>query len=367
MRLRRIVAGVAAAAACAGGLVAVGGPAQAVPPSSTPGEVTPYIIGGVPATENYPFYVKLFASGRFGCGGSLIAPTWVVTANHCISGVTSVRVGGTTLNSGEAINVAQRIAGPSGYDIALLRLSSASASTPIKITATTLNTGTAVRIIGHGQTCPTRGCGSAPNTLQQLDTRLVTGCTDPAFSPTYELCVGDQSGRGACYGDSGGPLVVQAGGRWELGGATSRAGAQNPTCATAPSIYMRVPAFKSWIEGHTGDLDGPGQDPDPDPGSCSEATYTGSLNAGASVYQPNGSYYYSSASGAHRGCLTGPSGADFDLFLQKWNGSTWANVGAGETPAAAETVEYTGTAGYYRWRVLAYSGGGAYTLKTDNP
>ena len=47
---------------------------------------------------------------------------------------------------------------------------------------------------------------------------------------------------------------------------------------------------------------------------------TGSLSSGGSAYQPNGSYYYSSASGAHRGCLDGPSGTDFDLYLQKWNG-----------------------------------------------
>ena len=368
MRLRNIVATAVAAAVCTGGLIALGGSAQAAPPSSTPGEVQPYIIGGTPASENYPFYTKLLANGQFGCGGSLIAPLWVATAQHCISGVTSVRIGGTTLGAGETRSVVQRIAGPSGLDFALLKLGSASTQTPIPITNSSLATGSAVRIMGHGQTCPTRGCGSAPNQLMQLDTTLVTGCT-ANFQPNYELCVGDQTARGACYGDSGGPLVVRVNNRWELGGATSRAGRGQPTCAQAPSIYMKVPAFKSWIEGYTGDLDGGGPDPDPDPepGNCSEATYTGSLNSGGAAIQPNNSYYQSTTSGVHRGCLTGPSGADFDLYLQKWNGSAWANVGSGTTPAASEQVEYTGTAGYYRWRVLAYSGSGSYTLKIENP
>ncbi|MFC5287095.1 S8 family peptidase [Actinokineospora guangxiensis] len=112
---------------------------------------------------------------------------------------------------------------------------------------------------------------------------------------------------------------------------------------------------------------GPDPDPEPEPSACSEATYNGSLNRGATAVQPNGSYYASNTSGVHRGCLTGPAGSDFDLYLQKWNGAGWVNVRAGETPAASEKVEYSGTSGYYRWLVYAYGGSGAYTLKIDNP
>ncbi len=107
----------------------------------------------------------------------------------------------------------------------------------------------------------------------------------------------------------------------------------------------------------------------PPPTGCSgyEFTYTGSLSSGASAYQPNGSYYYSSASGTHRGCLDGPSGVDFDLYLQKWNGASWVNVASGITSAPDETVSYSGTAGYYRYRVHAYSGSGSYTMGLSNP
>jgi subtilisin family serine protease len=106
----------------------------------------------------------------------------------------------------------------------------------------------------------------------------------------------------------------------------------------------------------------------PPPSGCSlPETYSGSLSSGASAYQPNGSYYYSASSGTHRGCLTGPSGADFDLYLQRWNGSRWVVVASGTTTSPNEDVSYSGTPAYYRWRVHAYSGSGSYTLQIQRP
>src|SRR5215207_551153 len=106
--------------------------------------------------------------------------------------------------------------------------------------------------------------------------------------------------------------------------------------------------------------------PPPPPGGCSgyEFTTTGSVSSGGSQWTP---YYYSSVSGTHRGCLDGPTGVDFDLYLQKWNGYYWADVAAGTSPNPDETVSYTGTAGYYRWEVYAYSGSGSYSLGYSNP
>ncbi|HEX8392475.1 MAG TPA: S8 family peptidase [Longimicrobium sp.] len=96
-------------------------------------------------------------------------------------------------------------------------------------------------------------------------------------------------------------------------------------------------------------------------------TYTGTLSSGGSAIQPNGSYYQSTVSGAHTGALTGPSGTDFDLYLQKWNGSSWVQVAGAEGTTSTENINYSGTAGYYRWRIVAYSGSGSYTLVTTKP
>ena len=71
--------------------------------------------------------------------------------------------------------------------------------------------------------------------------------------------------------------------------------------------------------------------------------------------------------GVHKGCLTGPAGTDFDLYLERWNGSAWAWVARSIGQTSTETVTYTGSAGTYRWRVYSYSGAGAYTLEVTRP
>jgi serine protease len=100
--------------------------------------------------------------------------------------------------------------------------------------------------------------------------------------------------------------------------------------------------------------------------NCTE--YTGSLpGTGASQYQPNGTFYFTSLSGTHRGWLQGPANADFDLYLQKWNGFWWVTVAASESVTSTEQIAYTGTIGYYRWRVYSFNGSGAYTFWLQRP
>ncbi len=101
-------------------------------------------------------------------------------------------------------------------------------------------------------------------------------------------------------------------------------------------------------------------------GSCT--SYTGSLSGtGQQSYQPNGTYYYSSTSGTHTASMTGPSSADFDLYLQKWNGSGWSNVAKSESSTSTESISYSGSSGYYVWRIYSYSGSGSYTICTTKP
>jgi hypothetical protein len=107
-----------------------------------------------------------------------------------------------------------------------------------------------------------------------------------------------------------------------------------------------------------------------------KATYSGSGGGGCTsvsgTLSGTGATYYSTqytttVTGTHTGALTGPSGTDFDLYLQKLSGSTWTNVKAGETSTSTENVSYSGTAGTYRWRVYSYSGSGNFTLCTTKP
>ncbi|GAB3338734.1 serine protease [Marilutibacter aestuarii] len=101
---------------------------------------------------------------------------------------------------------------------------------------------------------------------------------------------------------------------------------------------------------------------------CTGCTaYTGSLSGtGNSAVQPNGSYYQSGA-GAQKGWLRGPAGTDFDLELYRWSGSAWSKVAQSTTATSEESISYNGTAGYYYWRMVSYSGSGSYTVWLDTP
>ncbi len=114
---------------------------------------------------------------------------------------------------------------------------------------------------------------------------------------------------------------------------------------------------------------GGGTTPPPGSGACTgyESTFTGSLSAGAGAYEPDGGYYQSTVSGTHRACVDAPAGTDFDIYLQKYSGISWVTVASGATSATDETLSYNGTAGYYRVRVVAYRGSGAYTVGITSP
>jgi subtilisin family serine protease len=110
--------------------------------------------------------------------------------------------------------------------------------------------------------------------------------------------------------------------------------------------------------------------PAPNPGApCASCTkYTGSLfGPGGSQLQPSGGNYYSGVTGYQRGWLQGPAGTNYQLYLQKWNGSVWATVAQAEGPTSAEQIAYYGTPGYYRWRVYSLSGAGNYSFWLQRP
>lgn len=97
-------------------------------------------------------------------------------------------------------------------------------------------------------------------------------------------------------------------------------------------------------------------------------TQTGSLASGGAVNVPGASPgYVTVGSGKFSVSLAGPAGADFDLFLNKWNGSSWATVASGRSSGPNETINYDGTAGSYYIRITAVSGSGNYTLKYSVP
>jgi aqualysin 1 len=95
--------------------------------------------------------------------------------------------------------------------------------------------------------------------------------------------------------------------------------------------------------------------------------YEGTLAAGGQVILPAGGYTVRTT-GVHQGWLRGPSGADFDLVLERQNnGGRWSVVASSTGSTADEEIGFAGKSGTYRWRVVSNSGSGAFTLYLSLP
>ncbi|MFI5729276.1 M4 family metallopeptidase [Kribbella sp. NPDC051587] len=94
-------------------------------------------------------------------------------------------------------------------------------------------------------------------------------------------------------------------------------------------------------------------------GTCTgDLKYSGTLSAGGSK---TFAAFSDSDAGQLKVCLDGPTGADFDVYLQKQSGFSWVTVAQGITPNPDESFSYNNTAGTYRLVVKADSGSGAFT------
>lgn len=231
------------------------------------------IVGGTDADiAAFPYQVALMDSGYFQfCGGTIIAADWVVTANHCVEGVSaaSLRVGAgssklsTIRSTGQLRSVAQIVRYPGyvdasrGKDLALLRLSTPFDLSGAKVkaiglaTAAEVSTGASAAISGWGTL--SAGGSRSPDTLQSATVNVVAQSTlqgQYGSTITADQLGASAPGRDSCQGDSGGPLVITANGQRKLAGVVSWGNG----CADSrfAGVYARVPSFEAWIQQQIG-------------------------------------------------------------------------------------------------------------------
>ncbi|MFD5589325.1 S1 family peptidase [Streptomyces sp. NPDC058733] len=250
----RRTAAVAVASAAAAATAVLGTPSAVAAPQ-------PIVGGTTTTTAAYPFMMQITDAGQNQfCGGTLVAPTKVVTAAHCMAGETtsSVRVvGGRTYldgTNGTVSRVSRIWIDPDytdatrGDDVAVLTLATSMPYATAKYVAPTdtpvYAAGTTARILGWGTTAENGGSSN------QLRTATVPIVSDASCKTSYGsdfvqsdmVCAGYPSGGvDTCQGDSGGPLLI--------GGVLAGITSWGEGCAEAgyPGVYTRLTTFSALV------------------------------------------------------------------------------------------------------------------------
>ena len=241
------------------------------------------VVDGVPARiEDYPYVAALVEhgwnalDGQF-CGGSVVAPDWVLTATHCVTRERDGRpippthvdvvVGRTRLGAhdGARRRVTGIVLAPDDrLDLALLHLAAPVATPPVTLAApgTLLPAGTDAVVVGWGETLPydpdidDEDADGRPAVRLRAATLPVVDdvrCArvrdvDPSrVLDPRELCAGDfrRGGADACAGDSGGPLVVATpSGAVQVGVVSWGTGCGMPR---STGVYARTARGATWV------------------------------------------------------------------------------------------------------------------------
>lgn len=211
--------------------------------------------------------------------------------------------------------------------------------------------------------------------LSALNLTLVTsgGGSTPTPTPTAS------SAKPSATASSAKPTATASSAKPTATASSAKPSATASSAKPTPTASSARPTTPPTTPSATGSQPGSNQPSPPQssapgtnpPAACTsmEASADGTLSGtGAQLTVPSAGYFRAK-SGQHAACLSGPSTANFNLYLQRWNGRKWQTVATAASAGAGEdeTLTYTGAAGYYRYRLVSASGSGPYLVTADIP
>lgn len=252
--------------------------------STRDSEIEAKIINGKESeSDAWPWMAHIIISdgigNRWGCGGTLVAPQWVLTAAHCAEDMVSAKVlldrNDFKGKGGEIISVTHSVIHPDRdiatkyADLALMHLESPTSITPVSLANDfdfQSEEGNSALAIGWGITHQSiTGDDISPTKLQQVELPLKHNqqCIFDSRIPEDVICVGIFDEKSTCRGDSGGPLLMfdSKNRRWNQIGITSF-GSKNCSSVTGISVYAQVDKFKHFIDSTINSSQEPSETPE---------------------------------------------------------------------------------------------------------
>lgn len=239
MRISRLFPALTAAAVTVLALLSPTAAAAEAPAAPATKTVQPIIGGGY--ANSGPWAARLFSNGSETCSATIIAPTWILTAKHCVTGGgLSFRIGSLDQHSGGTLaNGVQTYT--HSADLALVRLDRSVPATYATLGRSgSVRVGQSVQVYGWGATSR---CGSEATCqsryLKVANVTVTGGCGDAYGGSAICARRGDGITAG---GDSGGPMMA--------GGV--QVGVASTSDRQTTTAYTNVTAYRSWIQSVAG-------------------------------------------------------------------------------------------------------------------